>query len=253
MTEGGFPPDPAWPIPESLPRLDDDEVHVWRCWLEQSDGPIEQLREVLSPEERVRADRPYQERGRRHAVVARGFLRRVLAGYLGVAPATLSFIYGEKGKPSFAWGGEHGDVHFNLSHSGDVAVLGVARGRELGADVERLRAIADHADIASRFFSPAENAELVARWSGDPIRGFFTCWTRKEAYIKATGLGLSQPLDGFDVTIAPGDPPRLLRVERDDAETERWTFATFEPAAGYLGAVAAEGTGWRLLTWSFEV
>ena len=252
MTESGLHPSPTWPVPGSSPRLDRDDVHVWRCWLEQPDDRLDALSAVLSPEERVRAARPYGERGRRHAVVARGFLRRVLARYVDVAAEALAFVYGDRGKPSFAETVEHADVRFNLSHSGEVAILAVARGRDLGTDVERLRALPDHASIAARFFSPAENAELLSRWSADPVRGFFTCWTRKEAYIKATGMGLGQPLDGFDVAIAPDEPARLRRVERDASETSRWTYATFEPALGYLGAVAVEGDGWRLTTWSFE-
>jgi 4'-phosphopantetheinyl transferase len=251
VTESALPADPAWPAPAVRPLLGRDEVHLWRCWLDQPDDRLEELRAVLSPEERIRADRPYQERGRRHAVVARGFLRRVLAGYAGVAPEVLSFSYGHKGKPSFGVLDEHADLRFNLSHSGELAILAVARERDLGVDVERLRLIPDHADIAARFFSPAENAELEARWSDDPIRGFFTCWTRKEAYIKATGLGLSQPLDGFDVALAPDEPARLLRVERDEGETSRWTFAAFVPAPGYLGAIAVEGAGWTVRAWSF--
>jgi 4'-phosphopantetheinyl transferase len=253
VTEGGFPPSPAWPMPAASPRLDRDDVHVWRCWLDQPNGRLDAFSTVLSPEERVRAGRPYRESGRRHAVVARGFLRLVLAGYVGIAAEALEFVYGAKGKPSFAETVENADVRFNLSHSGEVAILAVARGRDLGADVEHLRLISDYANIAARFFSPAENAELLARWSADPMRGFFTCWTRKEAYIKATGMGLSQPLAGFDVAIAPDEPARLLRVERDASETARWTFGTFEPAPGYLGAVAVEGAGWRLTAWSFDL
>jgi 4'-phosphopantetheinyl transferase len=200
----------------------------------------------------VRAERPYFQRGRRYAVVARGFLRRVLAGYLGIAAEKLALVYGEHGKPALAEGSRPTDVRFNLAHSGDLAILAIARDRDLGADVERLRPVPEHARIATRFFSPVENAALGSQWATDPVRGFFTCWTRKEAYIKAIGHGLSHPLDGFDVSIAPDEPARLLRVERDPTEVTRWTFDTFEPAPGYLGAVAVEGTGWRLVRWSFE-
>jgi 4'-phosphopantetheinyl transferase len=252
MGGAAFHPTPAWPIPERSPRLGRTDVHLWRCWLDQSPDRLDALSAVLSSEERARAERPFHQRGRRYAVVARGFLRRVLAGYLGTAAEKLALVYGEHGKPALDEVARLADVRFNLSHSGDIAILAVARGRDLGADVERLRPVPEHARIAARFFSRVENAALGSQWATDPVRGFFTCWTRKEAYIKAIGHGLSHPLDGFDVSIAPDEPARLLRVERDPTEVTRWTFDTFEPAPGYLGAVAVEGTGWRLIRWSFE-
>jgi 4'-phosphopantetheinyl transferase len=252
MVGAGFHPTPVWPMPTASPNLGRSEVHLWRCWLDQAPDRLDALSAVLSPEERARAERPYYQRGRRYAVVARGFLRRVLAGYLGIAAEKLALVYGEHGKPALAEVSRPADVRFNLAHSGDLAILAITRGRDLGADVERLRPITEHARIAARFFSTAENAALGSQWASDPILGFFTCWTRKEAYVKAIGYGFSHPLDGFDVSIAPDEPARLLRVERDPTEVTRWTFDTFEPAPGYLGAVAVEGSDWRLLRWSFE-
>jgi 4'-phosphopantetheinyl transferase len=250
--DGGLAATERWPMPPARLSLDRRDVHVWRCSLDLPNRRRDALAAVLSPDELTRAARPYSERGRHHAIVARGFLRMVLARYSDVAADKLSLVYGDHGKPALAEGARYGDLRFNLSHSGDITILAVTRGRDVGVDVERLRPIPEYARIAARFFSPRENADLLSRWADDPVRGFFTCWTRKEAYIKATGDGLSQPLDGFDVALAPDEPARLLRVEADACEVSRWSFDTFEPAPGYLGAVAAEGDGWRLVTWSFD-
>jgi 4'-phosphopantetheinyl transferase len=222
-----------------------DEVHVWKIALEQ---PVEVRRKLaltLSAAEMERAGRFYFERHRHHFVVARGFMRAILAGYLDIAPAAVCFTLGAHGKPALAGHGR--DLRFNLSHTGELALLAVTLGRDVGVDIEQVRSLDDAATIAARFFSAAENRAWLAVPDAQKPVAFFNAWTRKEAFIKALGDGLSYPLDRFDVSLAPGEPARLLRVAGDPEATRRWRIEALEPAAGYAAAVAVAGHDWRLV------
>jgi len=208
---------------------------VWRIALDQEDDQLERFRRTLEPHELERAGRFHFEKHRRHFMVARGFLRSVVARYTNSQPEALRFVYGGYGKPALA--GEH-DLRFNLSHSNAVALLGVALNAELGVDVEHVRADFASEDIARRFFSRAEVEVFNALPREEQVAAFFRCWTRKEAYIKAIGKGLSQPLDSFDVTLAPDVEPTLLRTENDDAL--RWLLTDIDAGEGYAGALVVE-------------
>src|SRR6185295_10633961 len=174
-----------------------------------------EFRATLEAGELERAGRFHFEKHRRHFVVGRGGLRYVLARYLDLKPEEFRFSYGEYGKPALE------EIQFNMSHSHGVALFAVARDRELGVDVEHVRADFASEDIAQRFFSRVEVAAFNALQKEEQVAGFFRCWTRKEAYIKAIGRGLSEPLDAFDVTLAPGEAAALLRAERGDVT--RWS------------------------------
>jgi 4'-phosphopantetheinyl transferase len=182
-------------------------------------------------------------------VVARGLLRAILGRYLGCSPADVRFCYGPRGKPALndARGGEA--LRFNLSHSRGIALYAVTRGREVGVDVEAIRPEVEIASVARRVFSPSERATLHSLPPELQSEAFFNGWTRKEAFIKATGEGLARPLDEFDVSIAPGEPARLLATQPDADEAARWTLRELLPGPGYRAAVAVEGTGWRLAYW----
>ena len=224
-----------WTEPPQSPSLETGAVHVWRISLDQPDEALERFRRTLEPDEIDRAGRFHFEKHRRHFVVARGFLRTVIARYLETQPESLRFSYGAYGKPALA--SEH-VLRFNLSHSHEVALLAVALDAELGVDVEHVRADFASEDIARRFFSRAEVEVFNALPREEQVAAFFRCWTRKEAYIKAIGKGLSQPLDAFDVTLAPGAAPALLRAEDDDAS--RWLLSDIEVGERYAGALAVE-------------
>lgn len=219
--------------PPSSLSLQPGEVHVWRLVL---DAPVERFRELLQPDELDRSNRFHFERDRKHFTVARGFLRLLLGRYLETDPARLTFAYGAYGKPSLE--GEQ-TLRFNMSHSHGMALYALTPEREIGVDVERIRADFTSDDIARRFFSSSEVDVLCGLPSADRVDGFFRCWTRKEAYIKATGRGLSQALDSFDVTLGQGDRVALLRNE--DGSHERWTLVDIEVGPGYAGAAAVEG------------
>jgi 4'-phosphopantetheinyl transferase len=232
----------AAPDPLPLPK---GEVHVWRLALEQPAARIEELHQLLDPGERARAERFLLERVRRQFIVGRGFLRLTLGRYLGCDPASLRFAYGNHGKPML----EGGDVHFNLTHSQERALLGVTRVGELGVDLERARSLQDLEGIARRFFAPREVDTLLALAVQERELAFFNCWTRKEAFIKAVGEGLARALDQFEVSLQPREPARLLWVAEDEAEPGRWALEHLEPWPGYVGCVALPARGWRLRCW----
>lgn len=224
-----------------------DEVHVWRLTL---DRPIERFIELLQADERARANRFHFAKDRNHFAIARGFLRLLLGRYLQSDPKQLQFSYGAWGKPALA--GEFRDsvLRFNMSHSHGIALYAITEEREIGVDVEYVRADFASGDIAQRFFSPFEVSVLCGLPADDRVAAFFKCWTRKEAYIKATGRGMSQPLDGFDVTFGPGENAALIRNE--DGAPERWTMVDVEVGPGYAGAVAVEGRLTGIRYWNAD-
>ncbi len=194
-------------------------------------------RAFLSGEERERAARFHFERDRGRYTVCRSVLRELLAGYLDAAPEGIEFRYGPAGKPELT----EGSLRFNVSHSHDLALIAMARERELGVDIERVRAGVEREGIAERFFSPGEVAELRAVAVEERDEAFFRCWTRKEAYVKARGGGLSIPLDSFDVTLG-----RERAVLSRAVDAKRWTLTTLDPAPGYAAALVVEGSAERL-------
>jgi 4'-phosphopantetheinyl transferase len=226
-----------------------DEVHVWRTRVSWPASHIAVLRETLSPDEQEKADRFHFEIDRRRYVVTRGLLRRLLARCLGTRPDELRFDYSEFGKPSLAAGFAQTRLRFNVSHSGDLILIAIATGRAVGVDVERIRTDMNVDQIAQRFFSVGERTALAALAAELQHDVFFACWTRKEAYIKAMGEGLSMPLDQFDVSILPGQDARLLATRPDAAEAQRWILRDLDVAPGYRAALAVEGSGWQLKTW----
>ena len=238
----------AWPAPPRRPSLDDRSVHVWRAELDVGDTGTARFAATLSADERLRAARFHFARDRDRFTVGRGVLRSLLGGYLGVAPAALAFAYGDHGKPALVGGG----LHFNVSHSAGVALYAVARAREVGVDVEGHRADFATAEIAERFFSPAERAALRALPVEARCAAFFACWTRKEAYIKARGVGLSLALDAFDVSLAPGEPAALLATRDDPGARDRWSLQALDPGPDLAGAVVAEGRDWALSCWRWD-
>lgn len=225
----------TWASPPLSPSLETGTVHVWRISLDQPFESDQHFRRMLEPDEINRASRFHFEKHRNHFIVARGFLRSVVARYLEMRPEALRFSYGAYGKPALA--SEH-LLRFNLSHSHEVALLAVTLDAELGVDVEHIRADFASEEIARRFFSRAEVEVFNALPQEEQVAAFFRCWTRKEAYIKAIGKGLSQALDAFDVTLAPDAAPALLRASDDDAS--RWLLRNVDVGEGYAGALAVE-------------
>lgn len=214
----------------------------WRVDLAHPDSVVTALAGVLSDDERQRAARFVFPRDRRRFIVTRACLRVLLAEYSGDAPAALRIVYASRGKPSLAPGSTPTPLHFNVSHSEDVAVIAAARDAPLGVDVEAIRPMPDMMDIASRFFTPAEKDTIAAVPPHQRALSFFLCWTRKEAFSKALGDGLSFALDRYRVACRPGDPARILAIDGSTAAAAEWSVFDLEPAPGFVSAVVTRAT-----------
>jgi 4'-phosphopantetheinyl transferase len=195
---------------------------------------------LLSDAEHERAGHFFFERDRRRFVVARSYLRSLLGRRLGVPPESLELQAGPHGKPALSPRFADSDLRFNVSHCEGVAVYAFARGRDIGVDLEALREIPDADDIAAHMFSRAEYEAYSSLPRGERCLGFFNCWTRKEAFIKALGDGLTYPLDRFEVSLIPGQPARILSVDGATADQCNWTLHSFWPGPGLVGAVVVE-------------
>ena len=222
--------------PSAPPPLADGAVHVWRIRLDLLAS--EQDWTLLSPDEQERARRFHFERDRRSFVSSHGMMRRLLGTYAGMPGAQLEFTTGAFGKPAMCGAPA---LEFNLSHSGDIALLAVSRERAVGVDVERWNVGIEHLELAQHFFSVAECRALRDLAVTDEWRaaGFFAAWSRKEAYLKAIGHGITRGLDHFDVSLLPGEPARLIADRLDAAATERWVMTALAPAEGYSAALVA--------------
>ena len=241
----------TWPLPPAKPTLAQDEVHVWVASLNRPHPQLNQFWQYLNEDERARANRFYFDHDREHYIVARGLLRQLLGSYLNLPAHQIGFAYGEHGKPELAAEQAVSGMRFNISHAQGVALLAFARYREVGVDIEQIRPLDDGEQIAERFFSANEVAVFTAVPSEQKPQAFFNCWTRKEAFIKVIGEGLSCPLDSFDVTLKSGEPAELLQVKGSRETAVRWRLENLEAATGYAGAVIAEGREWQLRCWQW--
>lgn len=225
-------------------QLPPHEVHVWRASLDVSAETRACLYATLTPDERARGTGFRFERDRQRFIVARGTLRALLGRYLQTEPGQIRFVHNAFGKPGL--GPEFAvRLKFNLSHSASVALIAFATA-DVGVDLEYIRAHPDYADVARHFFSPAEIDNLRALPSHLHAEAFFSCWTKKEAYLKARGEGLALPLNGFSVPLT-ADPAQA------PVDVHGWSLHTLRPAPGFAGALAIEGAGWRLREWQWTM
>lgn len=231
----------SWSSPEVVIGLESHEVHVWRASLDQPKPYLYCLRQTLSLDERARAARLYFVRDRDRFCAARGLLRSILSTYLDIQPDQLRFHYSGAGKPALAILRDGRNLSFNLSHSHGTALYAITYYRAVGIDIERIRPDLRAEQIARSFFAPAEVAELFAIPAALRPQAFFSCWTRKEAYAKARGDGLSLPLDQFQVSLAPGAPVALLSTQWDPQEAFRWSLYDLAIGQAYAAALAIEG------------
>jgi 4'-phosphopantetheinyl transferase len=248
-TEPGFGPSP-WEsgILEAGPAWTrfhpiDESIEVLGARLDVDPATVRVLAELLSDAERRRAKLFAFERDRCRFIVARALLRRFLAAWLGIRPESVELVYGAHGKPALARCCSITDLRFNVSHSEDVAVYAFALGREVGIDVEAVREIRGADDLGARFFSRREYEAYLALDPRDRPLGFFNCWTRKEAFVKAIGDGLYHPLDRFDVSLTPGEPARILRIDEKHGGDCGWAIHSFAPESGFVGAVVVQVIG----------
>ena len=244
--------DHLWTIPANKVTLAENEVHVWRASLKASFSTISSLQGILAEEEVKRAKRFYFEEDRLRWIVARGILRRLLGQYLDMDPREVRFVTNGYGKPFVVYPSQGACLHFNLSHSADLALYAFAYDRYVGIDVEYMRVDIECEQLAHHYFSAVECAALQGLPPAVRLEAFFLCWSRKEAYIKARGEGLSIPLDQFDVSLAPGEPAALLADREDPQATARWSLHALAPADCYAGAIVVEGTHWQLSCWQWS-
>jgi 4'-phosphopantetheinyl transferase len=228
---------PAWQTPPRELQLHGNEVHLWLITLPTELDSLASYRSRLTDEERQRADRFHFPEDRARFTLGRAALRILVMRYSGTTDISLAL--NEYGKPYLAQ--PDISLQFNIAHSGDLVLLGFTRGRPIGVDVERVRPDFATTEIADRFFAPDEAALVAALPQPDRARGFFNCWTRKEAYIKARGMGLSLPLHSFSVVFTAGEPPALLRADNDPAAPQRWTILDLPTCENYGAATAFEG------------
>jgi 4'-phosphopantetheinyl transferase len=226
----------VWRIPDEV-SLGAHEAHVWRIRLRRIDP--RELMPLLSADEQARAGRFVHERVAQAYTVSHGMLRRILARYGEDAPEALRFEVGQFGKPALVASAGASALEFNLSHSGDLALIAVSRGGPVGVDVEARNREIRHIALAERFFSPVERAALraLAHDGKATTEGFFNAWTRKEAYLKATGHGITRGLHHFDVTLTPRQPAALLADRLDPSAPERWRMSAIDAGEDYAGAV----------------
>jgi 4'-phosphopantetheinyl transferase len=237
------------PPPRSLEPAR-DEVHLWRARLDLPSRQLDELWHTLDDAERLRAGRLLRRRDRNAMVAARGMLRDVLSRYVDLPPAGVRFAYGPYGKPLLLDGSDPARVRFNLAHSGDVALCAVALDVEVGIDIELVRPNVDVVGIAERFFSASEAERLRALDGELRSKAFFACWTRKEAYVKATGRGVGLRLD-FVAAGAVPDGPTAVPMVNEEAARARWLLFDVNVGPRYAAALATIAPPSRLRLWQW--
>jgi 4'-phosphopantetheinyl transferase len=239
---------PEWTEPAAFPTLRAGAVHVWLADLGKLLPHRERIAGALAREERERAARFRFDQHRRRFELTRGTLRALLARYTGIPADQIAFSYNVHGKPLLEPAAGRPSLHFNTSHSGDFAVFAFTNAGRVGVDIEQVRTGNERwLEIARRFFAPGEADRLESWPEHERALGFFTCWTRKEAFVKARGDGIFAGLSSFEVTAAHGEGARLVRVDGDPDAPNRWWLRSIAAIPGYAAAVAVEANDCELL------
>jgi len=227
-------------IPESL-HLNIGEVHVWRASLGHNSSLLQNMFETLSPDEKTRAERYHFDKDKNHFIAARGILREILSRYLETDPVKITFTYSSLGKPALDNSTNNYQLKFNVSHSNGMALYAFSKENNIGIDIEYMRNDVKYEDIAIRFFSQQEASTLRSLPGHLKTHAFYNCWTRKEAYLKAKGEGLTASLNQFNVSLAPGEPAALLSNQQAPEDPSRWSLHELDVCGQYVAALAFEG------------
>lgn len=238
-----------WTVPQAHPFLTDGMIHVWRATLDVSSAQEQFYRAYLASDELERADRFVRPSDRQHFTVARGVLRFLAGRYLEQQPAALQFIYSARGKPELV---AYRTLQFNVSHSHGMALYAFALERPVGIDIELIRSDVAYAELAARFFASQEYETLRRLPQDQQQFAFFTCWVRKEAYLKARGDGIGYGLDQFAVTLVPGEPAALSWSGAEADAVERWLLVSLEPDPKYAAALATVVAPTQVLRWQWS-
>jgi len=241
-----------WPLPPARCSLGASDVHVWAAHLDLNLEALARLAAILSGEEQQRAARLRFERHHNRFIAARGILRSLLATYLDCAPDLLQFGYGPNGKPALSGPFAMSGLSFNLAHSENLALIAVSHSGPLGVDVEYIRPLSDTDELVARFFSSRENALFRALPDGQKNAAFFNLWTRKEAWLKATGEGIAHSLNRVEVTFLPGEPAQLLALPEKPTLNCDWVLRELTPRTGFVGAVAFPNVQFSMFKFQFS-
>jgi 4'-phosphopantetheinyl transferase len=228
-------------------KLDQHEIQVWRVDLNASADRIQQLKSILSADERARADRFHFDHHRDRFIVGRGILRTILSQYLNLPPNQLQFQYGSHGKPSLIPISDPA-VQFNLAHSDDLALVAIALQHPVGIDLEKIRVMPNVEQLSQRFFAAREHQVLCALPTTKQQTAFFRYWTCKEAYLKAIGSGLAHELNQIEIDLSS----TLAQLHPLDRVTETWSLWELDPAPNYAAALVAKGCDWQLTYWQWS-
>ena len=239
-------------------ELGADEAHIWRLPRDVDESALARLSEFLSPDESARAARLLSETIRRRFQAGRGLLRSILGMYHGVSPGSLRFCYGPNGKPGLIFDQSPsqmrtpGALHFNLAHSEGVGLLAITQAGPVGVDIEQIRRLENFEGLVKQFFSPREAAAFSRLAPAEQPLAFFNLWTRKEALLKATGLGIGSLLHKVEVTFLPGEPASVLSLPAEHWSGCEWDLADLPLPPGYVGALALPARNLRAveLHWS---
>ncbi len=224
------------------------EIHVWRAYLDRDDMEINLLHQYLSRDEKIRADQYHFRSDRMRFIARRGLQRTILSRYLDLEPGRIQYTYNEYGKPKLDFIPGDKQICFNTTHSCHFALFAITKNRDVGIDVERIVHGYPCEEIAGSFFSNSENEQLQEIDQGESREvAFFSCWTRKEAYIKARGKGLSIPLDQFDVSMKAGEPARVIEDRYQPYQAPSMSMVDISTSPGFVAAVAYEGTDCQVL------
>jgi len=238
-------------IPGGL--IHSNEVHVWRTSLDLTTVQSESLIGILSPDELSRAGRFRFEKDQKRFVAARGILRMILGRYMGKKPIELRFEYTSYGKPILATNSGYDTIRFNLSHSGVIALYAISRGRNIGIDIERVQDDFAVEQVAGRFFSQGEICSLNNVDKKNRSETFFQYWTRKEAFIKAKGEGISFPMENCDVSLLSGKILSPIILLGENIESSCWYGQDLFPCPGYASAFSVEGCDLDLSYWHYSL
>jgi len=242
-----------WPLPPTRFSLGATDVHVWAARLALPSGPLVRLASILSQDESQRAARFRFDTHRDRFIAARGILRSLLGTYLHSAADALQFEYGPNGKPTLTAPFAESGLTFNLAHSEDLALFAVTRLGPIGVDVEQNRPVTDVDELVARFFSPRETALFQTLPTSQKNAAFFNLWTRKEAWLKATGEGIAHSLNLVEVTFLPGEPAQILGLPETPALKSDWALRELTPATGFVGAVALPDLQFSICNYQFSI
>lgn len=238
-----------WLIPPPTLKLATDEVHVWLVAVDRATARVQSFKSFLSDDEHIKQVRFHFQKDRDRFIICRGILRQILSRYLGCKAQDLKFCYNEFGKPALCADTKQ-PICFNLSHSHNLALIAVSHNC-VGVDIEYIRTDLAIADMAESIFSSTEYVLWQALPPNLKTEAFFTCWTRKEAYLKATGKGLSLAMNAIDVSFIPKQPAILLKTAWDAQEPYRWLLQELSPDPNYVAAIAVASNNWQVKYWQW--